>query len=172
MLVNDIDSGWNDFFDSVDKIDKKEALVGYQSSGDGFGVAELAIVHEFGTKIPVTDKMRKYLATQGLFLKKSTEYITIPARPAVRTVFDNNKEEIGEQGKKLLEAYLNGKTDIELTYEIWGDFFKELFRNGIVSRSLGLQENHPFTIERKGSDTPLSDTGRLANGMETRVEDR
>ena len=47
----------------------------------------VAIIHEWGMTIKVTDKMRGYLASQGFHLKKSTKVITIPARPMFGPVY-------------------------------------------------------------------------------------
>ena len=54
----------------------------------------LAIIHEYGLVINVTDKMRKYLAAKGLYLKKSTKVLHISideqgnsTRPIFRPVY-------------------------------------------------------------------------------------
>ncbi len=47
-------------------------------------LAWLARIHEHGVTIGVTTRMRRYMATRGLFIREDTEYITIPARPFVR----------------------------------------------------------------------------------------
>lgn len=46
--------------------------------------AELGAIHEFGCTITVTDKMRKYLHSQGLHLKKGTMTVVIPTRSFLR----------------------------------------------------------------------------------------
>lgn len=38
-------------------------------------------IHQFGGKITVTPKMRKFLHYKGIHLKRSTSYVTIPPRP-------------------------------------------------------------------------------------------
>ncbi len=167
--IQDIDNGFDDFFDKVDDLTRLDVDVGYTKSSGGFGVTELAIVQEMGTKIQVTDKMRGYLGSQGLHLKKSTTEITIPARPFVRDSFDNNEESIGDTGQKLLDKYLDDKFDLETMLEVWGDDYRNIMRNGVVTRELGLAENHPFTIERKGSDTPLVSTKHMLNSAEVEV---
>jgi phage gpG-like protein len=72
--------------------------------------ALIASVHEFGCKIRVTEKMRKFLHAQGLHLRKDTEYITIPQRSFLRLGFDKNKEEIeqliGEEVKAVVEKFV------------------------------------------------------------------
>lgn len=63
----------------------KKAKVGYIQNSQ---MAMIAGVHEFGARIQVTDKMRRYLASQGLHLKKSTTHIVIPERSFLRTGTD------------------------------------------------------------------------------------
>lgn len=167
--IIDQDTGFDDFFSKVDDLTRMDVDVGYSKPSGGFGVTELAIVQEFGTKIQVTKKMRGFLGSQGLHLKASTTEITIPARPFVRDSFDNNEEELGEKGEKLLDKYLDDKIELEPMLEIWGDEYRNMMRNGVVTRELGLADNHPFTRERKGSDTPLVSTKHMLNSADITV---
>lgn len=149
--IVDIDLGFDDFLDSTKKLGLREVEVGYQQGEgggqDGVDLTGLAIIHEMGSK-------------------------DIPARPFMRLSFDNNETEIGKTGAKLLDKYLDGKIDAELTLEAWGDSFRNIVMNGVVTRELGLKENAPSTIERKGSDTPLIDSSRMINGSTVKVDDK
>lgn len=168
------DTGWNELQDSIEDLMSMDVEIGYtqKGGGDGIGLADLAIIHEFGTKIEVTAKMRGYLGSQGMHLKKSTTHITIPPRPFMRDSFDNNVDEIGDTGVNLMVKVLEGTIDADMSYEIWGDSFKSIIQNGVLSRTLGLTANSDFTIERKGSETPLADSGRLINGSQVIVSKR
>ena len=56
----------------------------YQPSGNSVTVGtnlKYAPVHQYGADIKVTPKMRAYLHSQGIHLRKSTNEIHIPARP-------------------------------------------------------------------------------------------
>ena len=53
-----------------------------------------AAIHEFGGKITVTPKMRAYLHSMGLHLRKDTGFITIPARPYVKPTYKNSRKRI------------------------------------------------------------------------------
>ncbi len=68
---------------------------------DGTSEANIAAVHEFGCTIPVTSKMRAYLHYQGIHLKSSTKYISIPARPFLSPIFSSS-----EFRAKIAEIYL------------------------------------------------------------------
>lgn len=168
--IEEKDFGLDDILDDIASAKGRNALAGYHNRGGGFNVAALALVQEMGAEIQVTEKMRRFLATQGLFLKKSTTKITIPARPSVRESFDNNVDDLGEKGSKLFGSYLEGKIDLETALEVWGDDFLNILRNSITSRELDLAPNHPFTTERKGSDTPLVDSSRMINSSTVEIE--
>lgn len=65
----------------------------------------IAAVHEFGCTIEVTPKMRAYLHYQGIHLKASTKYISIPPRPFLRPVMQSKdfKDGVAEIYIKALE---------------------------------------------------------------------
>lgn len=62
--------------------------------GTDLSRADLGAVHEFGATINVTEKMRNYLHSQGLHLRKNTTQINIPARPFLRPLLDKKNKEI------------------------------------------------------------------------------
>lgn len=172
VRIKEVDLGWDKLQADLKKIEELQAETGYTQSGGDFGMAGLAAVHEFGANIPVTEKMRKYLASQGLFLKADTKVIKIPERPFMRESFDRNIDTITKAGYALADKVLIGKIGPELAYEIWGDSYKSELQKGVITKGLNLKKNHPFTVERKGSDTPLVDKGRLISGIETKVVEK
>lgn len=60
------------------------AVSGRVHSGSGLTLAHLWKIHEYGTTIKVTAKMRAYLHSINIHLKPTTMYIRIPPRPAMR----------------------------------------------------------------------------------------
>lgn len=71
------------------------AMVGVnRMSADG--KANIAAVQEFGATIGVTDKMRGYLARQGLHLRRDTVAIVIPARPFVGPAWEESRDDVRE----------------------------------------------------------------------------
>ena len=63
---------------------------------------------EYGAVIRVTPKMRSYLGSQGIHLRKETETLRIPARPFIE---DSTKEieSVAEQEiGRVVEETLNG----------------------------------------------------------------
>lgn len=152
----DIDLGMNEILDQMDKIQKEEAHTGFfqEDIEEGIGLAQLMVIHEYGAKVVTEDG----------------KTIIIPERPAMRLTFDNNLSDIKDYlfeiaGKAVFEQTI----PIEYVFEITGDFYKSAFQNGIISKSLNLEDNAPITIKKKKSDTPLVDTARLVNGIHTKV---
>lgn len=68
--------------------------------------AELGAVHEFGVTINVTEKMRNYLHSQGIHLKKDTTTVVIPTRSFLRMPL------MSREGIKELTNVVIGHTDV------------------------------------------------------------
>jgi hypothetical protein len=145
--IEDVDMGYEDIINSIVEGNEQEVEIGFysdQKSGE-FTLAELATVHEFG---------------KG----------NIPKRPFMRRSFDKGLSDWEKMNKDLIGSLIDGKIDKETVLEVSGDFHKNQIQQGVINQTLGLRANADITIERKGSETPLIDTGRLINGAEVRVE--
>lgn len=142
-MIEDIDLGYDDIIKSMPK--KEEVEIGYYEEGEDFGLASLATAHEFGGG-------------------KS------PERPFMRRSFDSGVNDLVKLESKLIGKMIDGRIDIKMVMEVIGDEHKNQIMNGVKSRTLGLEANAQVTIDRKGSDTPLVDTGRLINGIQVKVQ--
>jgi len=152
VRLDDQDLGYQKIMDSINDIISKEAHTGFfqEDVVDGIGLAELMAVHEFGS--PVRN---------------------IPERSAMRTSFDTKEREITDFMFQVGDvAIFENKTTTDQALTAIGDYYRAEFQNGVITKSLGLAENAPRTISRKGSDTPLVDTARLVNGINTKVVDK
>lgn len=129
--------------------------------------AYYAAIHEYGCKIEVTPKMRKYLASQGLHLKASTKYITIPERSFLRTGYDENIDEIMEKADKLKPDVLSGKMTPRQFADAVGLLLKSAIQN--YANDLDTPKNHPFTVKQKGSSNPLVDSGDMIGAIDYEV---
>lgn len=57
---------------------------------DDSGAYNLAAIHEFGTTIQVTERMRRaFIGVMGRQIRKETRYIHIPARPFIGSVISD-----------------------------------------------------------------------------------
>lgn len=123
----------------------------------------LASIHEYGCDIPVTDKMRKWLAWQGLHLKKTTTRIHIPERSFLRTGYDQNRDDVLRKASKVMADVSAGKTTARGMYQAVGIELSSKIKD--YARDLDSPANHPFTTDRKGSSNPLVDTGDMIGGI-------
>lgn len=143
----------------------KKVNVGHLDGGEQ---AWLAAIHEYGCQIEVTDKMRKWLAVNGLHLKKTTKYIVIPERSFLRAGFDAHHEEVLDKCEKaLVNVLVTGKTDEYL--EVVG----QLLRDKIVDYAVQLDHppKHPFSLSQNPSKTnPLIISGDMVNALTFEVE--
>jgi len=139
--------------------------------GGIFGDAQLAMiagVNEFGVTIDVTDKMRAFLAANGLYLKKTTTTITIPERSFLRSTFDN-KGVINRILKKTGDFIYQIDVDEKKVLDIIGVNLVAAIRRKIKS-NIG-PENHPFTIKQKGGkNKTLINESHLLQGITFKIE--
>jgi len=159
--VKDIDRGWQD----IVKMFKQQrrgvaSAVGVQgveamANREGISNAELAAVHEFGTK----DRR-------------------IPERSFLRSTFDENKGEYKRDIDKLVGQTVDRvKAGAPSGLVLEGELrlLGEDYRKDILRRiNAGIRPDlKPATKKRKkGETTPLIDTGQLRNSISVVVEDR
>lgn len=150
---------------------KKDNLTGMIKSLkllDGQGVevgvlkgehAWLAAIHEYGCDITVTPKMRAYLHSRGLHLRKTTTSIHIPERSFLRTGYDQNRDAVLAKANMLLTEVVTGRMSARGCKTAVG---MEL-ASKIKDHALAIKNppNHPFTTDQKGSSNPLVDTGDM-----------
>ena len=135
---------------------------------DGTPVYKIAQIQEYGARIPVTDKMRKWFAVQGFPLSKHTTEIIIPPRAFMRQTSDNHKKEWMWKFREYLVKVLDGKMTFEQAMERLG-----LTIQGDVKETISTfsePHNSPMTIAMKGKDTPLRNTGIMLATVDYEVE--
>lgn len=128
----------------------------------------LAAIHEYGCNITVTPKMRAFLHYHGLHLKESTTVIKIPERSFLRKSHDEKGEDVLKQAERALGLVLSGNMSIEQYMDMVGRNYVSMIKDYIVE--LDSPANHPYTVEQKGSDNPLVDTGGLVESISYRVK--
>lgn len=150
---------------TLQRLDGKKVSVGVLGGGEQ---SWLASIHEYGCRIEVTPKMRKYLAATGLHLKATTTHITIPERAFLRNGYDENKDEIIKKAEALLGDVLGGTMSETQLFEIVGLLMKSKIQE--YARDLDSPPNHPYTVDRKGSSNPLVDSGDMIGAIDYKVE--
>lgn len=144
------DNGFKAFFKRLRAMDGADLKVGIQGS-DAYrsrgtlSMADLGRVHEFG------------FAPRG-----------IPSRSFLRATFDEKQRTYANRVQDIVARTVKLKSNPRGALRILG----ELIRGDIVRR---INEQippplKPKTIARKGSTTPLVDTGQLVQSITARVE--
>lgn len=149
----------------LSKINQMKAKVGYIAGSEQEMIAR---VHEFGARILVTDKMRGYLASQGMHLKATTTHIVIPERSFLRTGSEQAIENVQRKANELIGQVIAGNVSPDLFFEMLGLELKDKIKEFAIDLSNPV--NHPFTVERKGSENPLVQSGDMIGKMEVEVE--
>lgn len=152
---------------NLKKLGHKEIQVGLFGNDDS-ELVMIGAVHEYGTEIKVTPKMRAWFAYNGYPLKQSTEKIVIPERSFLRSGFDENIDKIAKKIEDLLPSVLENEVDSKVFMDAIGLEFASLIQKKI--RDLQTPPNSAMTVEKKGSSNPLIDTGRLVGSIRHKVE--
>lgn len=106
------------------------------------------------------------LADVATWMEFGTE--KIPARSFIRAWFDENEERVGKMLHVMLRSVIEGKRTREQALELLGQKFAAEIQARIASGiDPPLAES---TIKRKGSSTPLIDTGQLRSAISYEVE--
>ena len=152
--------------EAADSINKKSVVVGVLSGEHQW----LAGIHEYGCHIPVTKKMRAYLHSIGVHLKKSTTEIVIPERSFLRAGYDQNKDAVLEKAERVLPDVLNGTMTEEQFFEMVGTQLRDAIKEYAVDLSTPPKQDFP--TRPAGFDNPLigSSSADMVNGIEFEVE--
>jgi len=166
IKIKDVRDDLDDLYDKIKELKKIEIRVGIFNE-DSSELLMIARVQEFGASIKVTEKMRGYLRSQGLFLRSDTQYIEIPERSYIRSTAIEKEKQIRAKVTKLLEKYLTTNMKLkEFTFE-FGNYLVDLVQKQM--KDLKEPKLHPFTIQQKGHNDPLIDSGNLLNGVTYKV---
>ncbi len=107
-------------------------------------------------------------ATVGFFNEFGTR--EVPERPFMRTAFDRNLPQMTALFKKLLGNVADGKTSKRAAGLVLGKKMKKLITDSISSWST--PPNASSTIERKGFNRPLVDTGQMLKSVTFKLKKR
>jgi hypothetical protein len=137
------------FYEAIEQLNGMEVRIGFQAGegveDNGADIAEIAAYNELGT-------------------------VHIPARPFLRDSVDAHVEDIRNFLYECLQLIVNGQaTAQDILYRI-GMFQKGLVQQEIVQGDF--EPNKPATIEKKGSDVPLVDTGTMGESVNYVIVER
>lgn len=141
-----------DVLKKIQALNKAKIKAGFLKTAtydDGKPVAQVATWNEYGTSIPVSDKMRGYLGANGLHLKKTTTRLYIPSRPFMRTTVENHKNDWGNRLVANMNAYLKGNASLEAGLNDVGSLMQAHIQETIDS-NMG-PPNHSLTAGKKAA---------------------
>ncbi len=126
--------------------------------------AQLARIHEYGCQIPVSERMRGFFAARfGIRLAKTTRVIVIPPRPFLRTGHDACIGEVLALAAKGLPQVLVGqRPPTALMAAVGGALCRGIKAQ---AQSGGFAKNAPLTVQNKGHDRPLIESGAMLEGL-------
>jgi hypothetical protein len=145
----------------------KQIKVGLFGS-DSSELVMIGAVHEYGVEIPVTPKMRAWFAANGYPLKKETTVIKIPERSWLRSGYDENIDKIARKIEEMVPDVIEGNVNPKFFMDAIGMEFAGLIQKKM--RDLKNPPNSQMTVEMKGSNNPLIDTGRLVGAIRHEIE--
>ena len=176
--------------DAVGALAKKEVLVGIPAehssrqtpSDDNINNAELLYIQSHGVrKAEMRKEMQQHIDAGKTYSEAHSLYIQshgsplwhIPPRPVLEPSIEASKEPIAKQLQGAAVAAIDGNAQ---------EVDNALHRAGIVAENAakawfenpqnGWPPNSPKTIAKKGSDSPLIDTGEMRKAITHVVRDR
>lgn len=156
VRVVDKDKGWLAMLERAAEIKDARVKVGVLADDKQGGL------HEVGADGKASELT---VAEVAAVLHFGTLDGRIPPRPFLTSTFEEQREELTELGKKLIEGILKGKMDVDRALNIMGAKLAAEVKKKITAGAGMPPPNAPSTIERKGSERPLVDTGRLLGAI-------
>ena len=142
VTVIDKDLGYKRIFKDVKQMDGKGVKVGVMGgeSVKGVSVVDYAVWNEFGTK-------------------------NIPKRPFMQRTADEKLAETLKFSDYLVGKMIDGGITPDGVLKNLGEFYQKQIQMMIRTAKEWADPNAPATIARKGSSSPLIDTGRLVQSI-------
>jgi len=141
--------------------------------------AELAFIHTHGvTKLSERQKIEDFV-NQGMGYKEARKQVhdlhmmskgspawQIPPRPIIEPAIEDSKEVLAKMMQSALQAFLQLDFDKgEKRLKATGMKAQNVVRAWFVNPKNNWPPNSPATIEAKGSDRPLIDTGEMRKSI-------
>lgn len=169
-----------ELFHALEELKKTDVLVGIperESSRetDDINNAELLYIHTHGIRksemrkemqenvdngSPYSEAYQMYIQEHGSPLWHS------PPRPVLEPAIADKKEQIAEQLSKAMTSLLDGNSqETTICLHKAGQVAENSARDWFINPKNGWAPNSQKTIERKGSEQPLIDTGSMRKAI-------
>jgi len=146
VKVVDKDKGWKRIQIDVKSLNGRSVKVGIigNQQVDGVSVVDYAMYNEFGTS-------------------------RIPARPFMSKTAELHTKDIIQFAEHLSGRLIDGKIGPTKALQNIGEQYQKYIKQTIRDAKSWAAPNADSTIERKGSSSPLIDTGRMINSVSYEV---
>lgn len=139
-----IDHGWMKIKSDIRELQGQGVKVGLRSSAgshNGVLISDIGIYNEFGTS-------------------------NIPSRPFMRRTSDQSRQFLSPFVSGLARRMIAQKLTVAQVMSQLGLFYQDKIRNTIRASKSWAIPNAPATIRKKGSSTPLIDTGAMVGAVD------
>ena len=170
------------FVNKLTKLARKRVLVGIPEErssrpdvGEKINNAELLYIQSHGVrKKSMREEMQKnidagmkYSAAHSLYIQSHGSPLwQIPPRPVLEPAIEDSKEPIAKQLKMSYKAALDGnKQEMENCLQKAGMIGENAAKGWFENPANKWPPNSPKTIKKKGSDSPLIDTGEMRKAI-------
>jgi len=176
--------------DAVGALAKKEVLVGIPAehssrqtpSDDNINNAELLYIQSHGVrKAEMRAEMQKHIDAGKKYSEAHSLYIQshgsplwhIPPRPVLEPSIEASKEPIAKQLQGATVAAIDGnQQEVDNALHKAGMVAENAAKAWFENPQNGWPPNSPKTIAKKGSDSPLIDTGEMRKAITHVVRER
>ena len=176
--------------DAVGALENKEVLVGIPAehssrqtpSGDNINNAELLYIQSHGVRKSEMraemqqriDSGKKYSEAHSLYIQSHGSPLWhIPPRPVLEPSIEASKEPIAKQLQGATLAALDGNAqEVDNALHKAGMVAENAAKAWFENPQNGWPPNSPSTVKKKGSDSPLIDTGEMRKAITHVVRDR
>lgn len=144
--VEDRDYGYKKIVLNIKELNGKGVKVGLMGDEEyeGVSVVDYAMYNEFGTA-------------------------HIPARPFMQTTFDRYRADVMKFTEHLVNGIIEGQYTADHVMRVLGEWYQAKVQLTIRDAKNWAVPNTPETIKRKGSSSPLIDTGRMVGAVRYEV---
>ena len=152
-----IDRGWNRIKTELQKAGDSYTKVGLPDDGEVNAGDKIGSGHEEATDM-------SELIIVGAVHEFGAPNRNIPARPFMRTTYDETKSQLQAMLEKQYDKFIRGSTTIEKALGVIGEWL-----TGKTIAKINKIKSPPLaqsTIDRKGSKNPLVDTGQMKQSIQ------
>lgn len=149
---------------SKEMIEEMNASMGIDADGMPFTQGFNDMLSNMGNGMPYSQAYQLFLHSHGSPLWR------IPPRPVLEPAIEYNREAIAKQLQTAAQTALDGQ-DPSIEIEKAGMMGQNFARDWFTNPANQWLPNSPRTIEMKGSDNPMIDTGEMRKAIVYVVKD-